>query len=51
MFEEFFAGLRAMMSGRTPVPAERPAVPKAKVRRPDRGDRSKVKAARKARKR
>ncbi len=48
MFEEFFAGLRSMMSGRTPPVEQRPEPPKAKVGRPDRGDRSKVKAGRKA---
>lgn len=51
MFEDLFAGLRSLMSGRAPVPAEktRPAATKAKVGRPDRGGRRKVKAARKAR--
>lgn len=51
MFEDLFAGLRDLMSGRVQVEKTRPAPPKAKVGRPDRGDRSKVKAARKARRR
>ncbi len=53
MIEDLFDGLRTMMtqSGPAPATASVPTPAKPKVGRPDRGDRRKVKAGRKARRR